>query len=339
MPSANSPVRIGLVGCGLFGESHLQAMRAVREGRVEAVYDVRPERAAERAAAFGIPRVCSSLEEICSLDSLDAIDVVTPEELHVDPVLTAFAHGKHVFVEKPLAASLDDCRTLLDAAASAGKLLMVGHLLRFETKYAMIRDEVARGGLGSIVSMHARRNRYKTLLPEYGRTHPALENCIHDIDLMLWYAGRAVTRVRGYGRKGTGGKHSDTFWGVIEFEDGPLAVVETIWLTPAGSGIPLDDAFTLSGTEGIARLQLHPGALSFWRETGYESPDLAYDPRVANSARGCLRDELAHFCICVAENRPSEVLDPRDAMRAVRVALALIESERLGRDVEIAAWD
>ena len=69
-----------------------------------------------------------------------------------------------------------------------------------------------------------------------------MENSIHDIDLMLWYTGERVRRVRGYERRATGRKHPDTFWGILEFEGGALGVVETIWLLPANAGIALDDA-------------------------------------------------------------------------------------------------
>ena len=95
--------------------------------------------------------------------------------------------------------------------------------------------------------MHARRNRPKDLLPRYGRTHPALENSIHDIDLMLWYTQSKVKRVRGYGLSATGGVNHDTFWGIIEFENGAIGVVETIWLIPPSAGVMLDDALEVVG--------------------------------------------------------------------------------------------
>src|SRR4051794_8324537 len=118
-------VRIGLIGCGLFGESHLQAFREVRQANIAAVFDTDTDRARHIAGTFRIPRICNSIEEICNLPELDAIDVVTPEETHVAPVLTAIAAGKHVFVEKPLATTMDDCSRLIDAASSARRYLMV----------------------------------------------------------------------------------------------------------------------------------------------------------------------------------------------------------------------
>jgi UDP-N-acetylglucosamine 3-dehydrogenase len=285
-------IRIGLAGCGLFGESHLRAFRSIRNARVEAVFDVDGLRASRMAAEFAIPRICHSIEQLCALENLDAIDVVTPESAHLAPVLAAFRNGKHVFVEKPMAVDLDDCRQMMKAADESGRFLMPGHILRFETKYAMLRDEVMAGGLGKIISMHARRNRPKSLLTRYGRIHPAIENCIHDIDLMLWYANAAIRRVRGFARHATGGSNPDAFWGVLEFSNGAIGIVETIWLTPPSVGIMLDDAFRLVGDAGIASLALVPGALTLWRDPGPEIPDVCYDPRVANSARGALREGL-----------------------------------------------
>ena len=329
--------RIGLVGCGLFGESHLQAYRAVRTAEIAAVFDTNRERAERIAVEFGIPRICKSLDEICSLGDLQAIDVVTPEHTHLQPVLTAIAAGKDVFVEKPLSVDLGECSQMIEAARKTGKSLMVGHILRFETKYAMLKDEVAAGRIGRVVSIHSRRNRLKSLNPLYGRIHPALETGIHDIDLMLWYVGQPVKRVRGYTRKVTTTKFPDVVWGVIEFEGGTIAVLETIWLLP-DAGIMLDDAFQIVGDQGVANLSLFPGSLTFWREGGFEVPDTNYDPRVANSARGALRDELAYFCDCVLDGRKPEVITAIEARRNVQVALALIESADTDKEVTIKDW-
>jgi predicted dehydrogenase len=330
-------VRLGLVGSGLFGESHLQALRGLRTAEFVAVYDTDLDRARQMARDFEIPHVASSLEEICGLADVDAIDVVTPEHTHFEPVMQALQEGKHVFVEKPLALSLDECRKMIAAADSGKRILMVGHVLRFETKYRMLRDEIASGRVGKIVSMHAKRNRPKNLLPRYGRTHPVLENCIHDIDLMLWYTQALVTRVRGYGRSATGGVHHDTFWGFLEFANGAIGVVETIWLIPPSAGVMLDDALHVIGDRGVANLRLIPAGLELWREDGPVIPDVGYDPRVAGSARGALREELAYFCECVLENRFPRGVTALEAMIAVQVALALVESARLDREIELPA--
>jgi predicted dehydrogenase len=156
---------------------------------------------------------------------------------------------------------------------------------------------------------------------------------------MIWYARKPVRRVRGYGRKATGGKHDDTFWGVIEFEGGAVGVVETIWLLPNAAGVVMDDAFQLIGECGVGNLSLFPGALTWWREDGFGIPDISYNPRLRGAARGALRDELAYFCDCVQRNIKPDIITPREAKNAVRVGLALIDSAKRDADVSIKEWD
>jgi hypothetical protein len=101
----------------------------------------------------------------------------------------------------------------------------------------------------------------------------------------------------------------------------------------------LDDSFQLVGDRGVGNVRLEPGALTFWRDGGAETPDWSYDPRVGGAARGALRDELAYFCECVLDGRPPRAITAIEAKRAVRVALALIDSAHSGRDVVLEDWD
>jgi UDP-N-acetylglucosamine 3-dehydrogenase len=330
-------VRIGLAGCGSFGLMHLRAFRAVPGAEIAAVYDPDGERAARAAREYGIPRVCSSLAELCAA-GLDALDVVTTEDCHLEPTLAALRARLHVFVEKPLALDTFDCGSMIRAAREADRILMAGQILRFEPRFAALKEELAAGSLGTIVSMHARRNRLKTLLNPYGRNHPVATNGVHDIDLMLWYVGQRVRKVRGYGRRVTGGQHHDAFLGVIEFDGGALGVLEVTWLLPS-AGIAFDDTFQLIGDRGVADVTFAPAGMSIRRESGFEIPEISYSPCYRGAAHGALRDELAYFCDCVRRGRQPEVISATEAKNAVRVALALIESAEREAEAEIREWD
>ncbi|MPZ20618.1 MAG: hypothetical protein GEV06_22305 [Luteitalea sp.] len=331
-------VRLAVAGCGSFAESHLQALRVVGGVRVVAVYDIDRERAESAARVFDVPTVCASMAELCRHPEADAVDVVTPEHLHTQPVLLAHEAGKHVFVEKPLALDIAECDRMIDAFEKTDLVFMVGHILRFETRYASLGEEVASGRLGRVISMQARRNRPRSLLGRYSRVHPAHVNCVHDIDLMLWYAGQPVRRVRGYERTIDEGAHPDAFWGVIEFEGGAVGVVEAAWLLEDRGGVVLDDAFHLMGARGAANLSTFPPPLSYWTSDGFAVPDVSYNPLIRGAAFGALRDELSYFCDCVRVGRKPEVIRPVEARNAVRVALALTKSAAAGRDEEIQDW-
>jgi predicted dehydrogenase len=256
----------------------------------------------------------------------------------MQPALLACAAGKHAFVEKPLALDVYECDRMIAAFDAQGLILMPGHILRFETKYASLQEEVASGRLGQVISMQARRNRPRSLLSRYGRVHPAHVNCIHDIDLMLWYTQKPVRRVRGYERNVHGGEKPDAFWGVLEFEGGAIGIVEAAWLLEDKAGVVLDDAFHLLGATGAAQLSAFPPQLSYWRSDGFAAPDVSYDPTIRGTAFGALRDELFYFCECVRSGRKPEVIRPAEARNAVAVALALSESAAAGHDVEISDW-
>jgi UDP-N-acetylglucosamine 3-dehydrogenase len=327
-------LRIGLVGCGLFGESHLAALRGIPYATVVALTDLDEERARSLAARFNVPRVAKDFRELCSLDEVEAVSVVTTEDQHLSPVLAAFANGKHVFVEKPRATTVEDAQGMVDASRETGLILMPGHVCRFETKYATVKEQLTAGRLGQVVSMTARQNRPKGLAPKYKRTHQALVCCIHEIDIMQWYAQAKVTRVRAYEARLDHVAGPDLTWGILEFAGGALGFVQTMWLLPDKANVQ-DDGMQVVGTSGVANITIHSG-LSLWLQDGQEVPEVSYEPRVRGTIFGALREELSYFVLCVIQKCEPTVVTPQEGVDAVRTAVALIESGRTGKDVTIA---
>jgi predicted dehydrogenase len=110
-------------------------------------------------------------------------------------------------------------------------------------------------------------------------------------------------------------------------------------LLPTAAGITLDHAFQCVGDKGVGNVSFVPGELTFWREDGFEISDISYEPRFGDTARGALRDELAYFCQCVRNRRRPEIITPREAKNAVRLALAVVDSANTDREVEIQEWN
>lgn len=327
-------LRIGLIGCGAFGESHLAAIRGIPYATVVAVTDRDQERAHSVAARFDVPRIANDFLELCALDEVEAVSVVTTEDQHLEPVLAAFANGKHVFVEKPMATTVADAQIMADTASEMGLILMPGHVCRFETKYATVKEQLAAGRLGQVVSMTARQNRPKSLASKYKRTHQALVCCVHEIDIMQWYAQSKVTRVRAYETRLNHTPGPDLTWGILEFDGGTLGFVQTMWLLPDKANVQ-DDGMQVVGTSGVANITIHSG-LSLWREDGQEIPEVSYEPRLRNTVFGALREELSYFALCVIQGCKPTVVTPQEGVEAVRTAVALIESGNTGKDVTIA---
>jgi UDP-N-acetylglucosamine 3-dehydrogenase len=330
-----SKLRIGVVGCGAFGESHLATFAGIPFAEVTAVADVNQERARKLASRYNVPRVSKTFRELCSLPDLDAVSVVTTEDQHLEPVLAALEHGKHVFVEKPLATRLADAEKMLEAAHKTGLILMPGHILRFETKYATVKEQLHSGRLGRILSIYAKRNRPKWQGSIYKRTPLVLETAIHDLDTMLWYTGKKVTSVRSYDVSVDPGKGADLTCATLKFEDGALGLLQTMWLLPDKTPF-LDDSMQVVTTSGIANIDMLQSGLTIWREDGAEIPDVSYEPRLHGTVFGALREELSYFALCALEGQKPALLTAQDGIEALRVALALVESAQTDREVHLA---
>jgi predicted dehydrogenase len=329
-------LRIGLVGCGAFGESHLTAIASIPFAEVTVVTDLDADRSRRVAECYGVSRVAKDFRELCALNDVDAVSVVTTEDQHLAPVLAALENGKHVFVEKPMATRLADAQKMLAAARKTGLILMPGHILRFETKYATVKEQLDSGRLGRVLSLYTRRNRPKWQGTIYKRSPLVLETAIHDIDAMLWYTGRKVKSVRGYDVSVEPGGGADLTWAILRFEDGILGVLETMWLLPDKTPF-LDDFLQVVATSGVLNIDMLNSGLTIWRDEGAEIPDVCYEPRLRGSAYGALREELSYFALCVLEGRKPTLLTAEDGLEALRVGLAIIESARSDREVEVAS--
>jgi len=330
-------VKVGIIGVGLWGVNHIEAYRGLPHAEVFAVADPVPGRAEEVAKRFNIPHWFQNHEDLCALKEIDAVSVVSPENQHLKPVEAAAQAGKHILLEKPVAYSVSDAQMMIEAARRAGTILMPGHLLRFETKYALIREALDHGELGAVVSIQARRNRTKANFKKYARAHPIFAVAVHDIDLLLWYAQSKVRRVRGYQRNIQGGAVPDVVWGIIEFSNGVLGIIETTWLTPDAAGVFSSDALQLITDKGVARLDLVDGGLSFWLESGQLVPDTIGAPRIRGHIEGCLAAELSYFLNCVINGTKPDVVTAEEALEGIRVAVALVESASEEKDVVLAS--
>lgn len=328
-------LRVGLIGCGAFAESHLAALSGIPFAEVVAVTDAVEERAHKLAARYGISRVTKDFRELCSLPQLDAVSVVTTEDQHLEPVLAAIANRKHVFVEKPMATRVEDAQKMAEAARKEGVILVPGHILRFETRYATVKEQLASGRLGRILYIYARRNRPKWQGAIYKRSHLIFETGIHDLDTLLWYTGGKVRSVRSYDISAEKGTGPDLSCSVLKFEDGAVAVLQISWLLPNKTPY-LDDTLQVVATHGVANIDIRQSGLSVWTEDGCDLMDVSYEPRLRGAAFGALREELGHFALCALEGRMPTVVTAEDGVAAVRVACAVVESASTDREVQLA---
>lgn len=329
-------IRIAVIGLGWFGEKHCEALSGIPHAELYALCTRTESRLKALARTFGVRKTYTDYRALLADSDVDAVSVVTMWDQHAAPTLAALKAGKHVFLEKPMASTNADCERIVKAAKGVSTHFMVGHICRFNPRYAAAKEAIAAGKIGRIVSMYAWRNIPacvgQSVLPKIG---PIIGDGVHDTDLMLWYSGAKVVSAYAQTVNVRKLKNPDLGWTMYRFDTGAIGVLEDTWFLPDTTAFQIDERMEIIGTEGSIHIhETHPN-LSICDATGWHSPDTTYWPSLHGVRAGALRDELSYFLQCVLEDRKPTVITPEESAAAVRACLAAEASAATGRVVRL----
>lgn len=329
-------IKHGVLGLGWFGEKHCEALQAIPGAEIYAVCTRTPDRLAEMARTFGAVKAFTDYREMLADPELESVSITTMWDQHAEPAVSALQAGKHVFLEKPMASTVADCDRIVSAAHEAAGWFMVGHICRFNPRYAAARQEIAAGRIGKVISMYARRNLPAwvgaTVLDKIG---PIIGDGVHDTDLMFWFSGsRAVTV---YAQTVRVGQHAHPDLGHVMYrlENGASCLLESVWCLPNATPFQIDERLEVVGTEGSISIHDTYPNLMIVDKNGSRCPDTTYWPTIHGRLQGALRDELAYFLNCVATGEPPSIITPEESREAVRACLAAEESAATGMPVHL----
>lgn len=343
-------VRIGFVGCGRVTETrHLAALHGVRGVEASALADSDAERLSRVGDACGVARRYEDWRALISDENVDVVAVCVPPALHATVALAALEARKHVFIEKPLALTLEEC-DLLDSAAERAEWLKVavGFNVRFHRLVREAREHVARGGLGRVKlvrTVFASGTRASPEYPEWRRRRESGGGAIfelgtHHFDLVRFMLGEEAREVYA-----SCDEREET--SVVALKtDGDVQVVTAL---SEGTGEAHELEFhgergwlrvSCYRADGIERLDAGQYAGSVRARLRGLTRTLRALPRVLSQARrggdyvDSYAEEWRHFAEAVrGRARVSATLE--DGRRALEIALAAAESSRTGRAVKI----
>jgi predicted dehydrogenase len=339
-------VRFAVIGAGFMGRLLARTAASLPYARCVGAADPELSRAQALTATCG-GRAFADSAEMLEQVRPQGVFVATPEPDHRGPAILAADHGCHLFVEKPLATSLEDADAIIHGCAQAGVRLMVGYILRFEPCYAQIQTALADGTIGRLLSAYARRDiAIHEARRLAGRTSPILYLAVHDIDQILWYHPSQVRSVRA--RAFTGRVHEelgvdDYAWITMDFADGAVANVECGWAYPEGWarwsrpsswGSFGDVQMHVVGTEGVLNLDLTPMGVTACDSEGWKYPESRHWPEIHGWPSGAVRLEVEHFFDCVIHHR-EPLVTGQDGRRSLEVALAAQRSIVEGAPVSL----
>jgi len=244
MSSASNPVRIGIIGLGYWGPNLARALASTPGCELAYACDLDEGNRARIEGRYPGTVLTDRFDDLLEDDTLDAIVVATGAPSHHAIGMRVLEAGKHALIEKPLALTVADARELVETADAKGRVLMVGHLLRFHPVFQQLQATTESGALGRMLYLYTNRL-------NFGKVR-ADENALwslapHDISLALALAGERPEEVSARGEAFLREGVEDVVFGYLHFPSGLVAHLHVSWLDPHKSR-----KLTVVGSEGMA---------------------------------------------------------------------------------------
>jgi UDP-N-acetyl-2-amino-2-deoxyglucuronate dehydrogenase len=340
----------GIVGAGVIGEVHAEAIGLVPGARLAAVTDEAPGRAKALAEAWG-GTAEPDLEALLARDDVDVVCVCVPSGLHAEVGVQAAAAGKHLVVEKPIDVTLEAADRLIAAAQANNVLVTVISQHRFDTGLDELRRLLAGGELGSLLLGEASTKWYRT--QDYYDSAAwrgtweldggsLMNQGIHYLDLLLWAMGPAAEVTAICATQAHHVEVEDTTLALVRFASGAVGTV----LSSTAAYPGFDQRLEITGTNGTVIIEngaIARRALASDRDTAApaapDTPDApATEPTAAANPAGIDPSshaaQMADFLAAIDDGREPAVT-AESARATLQVICAVYESARTGRRVAL----
>src|SRR3982074_283024 len=229
---ADGLLRVGVVGVGVMGSNHARVFADIPGVKLVGIADPDRKQRDFVAGALG----CGAFSDVEALlaegveawvaEGVEAVTIAAPTHLHQELALACIGRGVHVLVEKPIAPSVEEGRTIIAAARSAGVALMVGHVERFNPTVEAIKDAIRDEDILSIAI-----TRVGPFPPRMSNVGVVIDLAVHDIALIRWFTAPDIVEVQPQLSNAIAEREDIA---LLQFRtaSGVLAHINTNWLTP-----------------------------------------------------------------------------------------------------------
>ena len=313
-------VRVGVVGLGYWGPNLARNFAAIPGCELAWLCDESERARGNLERAFPGARTTADLDDLLTDEGLDAVVLATPVPTHADLATAVAGAGKHCFVEKPLATNTADAERAVAAAADAGRILMVGHLLEYHPAVERLKELIDGEELGELFYIYGNRLN----LGQLRRDENALWSLgAHDVSVALRLIGEEPEECLAHGASYVRENVQDVVFCYLRFPSGVVAHLHLSWLDPHK-----ERRITVVGARRMATFDdmLIEGKLTIydkgfdedtrsWGEYITRSGD-TFSPRIPNLEP--LRIECEHFIDCIRTGAVPRS-DGHSGVRVVRV--------------------
>lgn len=220
---------VSVVGGGYWGPNLLRNMYTLPNATVRYLCDLNEERLAHLGKLYPGVQTTTSFEDVLADEETDAIVIATPVHTHFELGSRSLAAGKHTFIEKPMAASVEECRRLVDQADRNGLVLMTGHTYVYTSALHTIKEIIDSGEIGEVMYISARRLNLGLFQPDI---NAAWDLAPHDISMVLYLLGHPPTSVNCLGKAHLNPAVEDVTNMSLNFDNGSFAMIHSSWIDP-----------------------------------------------------------------------------------------------------------
>ncbi len=321
-------IKVAVIGVGSMGRNHARVYSELPDVKLVGVADSNAAAAVAVGRSFSTAAY-SDFRELLEKEQPEAVSIAVPTALHEEVAAAVLKAGAHVLIEKPIAATVDEGRRLIELARSLNRKLMVGHIVRFNPAIQALKAKLEAGELGRIFQVFCRRaGPFPARIRDVG---VVVDLAPHDVDIMRFLTGLDPERVYAETEQRIHTDHEDLIFGLLRFPEGVTGALEINWLTPT----KLREVLVL-GERGMFRVDDLTQDLYFYENTqatGLGWPQLSNLKGVSEGSMTRyalqrfepLKAELQGFLKAVQEDGPVPV-SGEDGLAALRLALALVES-------------
>lgn len=235
-------IKIGLIGCGKISKAHVSAIEAIEDAEIIAACDILSENLAavcEKTGAVGY----SDYKELIEKEDIDLALITLPHALHGEATCIAAEHGIHVFLEKPMGVSSEDCKRMIEACKKADVMLWIGHPYQFIPAYRFAKELIASGELGSLVSISETRNqnyfipsRPRWFLQKAMSGGGIMMNLgAHSLDKLKFFTDSSIAEITGNIHLRDGYDVEDSVVAFVRMENGVVGTINLIGHTAAST--------------------------------------------------------------------------------------------------------
>ena len=336
MDLVSNPVRLGLVGLGYWGERVAEAAAATPEVQITHCFARTAATREAFAARYGyesLPSYRAMLEH----EDIDGVALITPNRVHHEQILLAIEHGKQLFVDKPITATVEEGVEVVKAVEQAGLVLGTDHLCRWEQPQRRMKEFLDQGALGRLLMVDANisSSTGAGIKPGEWRWErsecpggPLIQIGIHHIDTLQYWLG-PIVRVQGWQKhRFLAAPIDDTTVTLLEFENGMLGYLGSGYASAKAAWIRVYGDAAVGIYDRYKGLSVEGEPLNSRAEAWTIAPASYADPIMM------IQEALVDFARAVRTGGQAEV-GPREALRALAVVLGAVQSGETGKAVDI----